>query len=151
MFKQMNFEAIFPKHFVGFEDILNAATKISEDVSKGASYPPYNIKKIKDDTFVIEIACAGFAESDLDVSIVDNKLTVKGTGKSEDITTFVYKGIANRDFTREFTLAEQVEVESAAMNNGILTITLYRVVPESKKPRKVSIGTKSTKRTVLTE
>lgn len=152
MFKPMSYENIFPKYFVGFDDLLNAASKIHEETKGSAypSYPPYNIKKINEDIFLIEIACAGFTDSDLDITIIDNKLTVKGTGKQEE-GTFVYKGIANRDFTREFTLAENVEVQSAVMNNGILTITLYRILPESKKPRKITIGSTSTKKSFLQE
>jgi molecular chaperone IbpA len=149
MFKQMNFEAIFPKHFVGFEDILSAASKISEDATKGASYPPYNIKKITDEQFVIEIACAGFAESDIKVSTSDNKLFVFGAGKKDE-STFIYKGIGMRDFTREFTLADLVEVKSAEMTNGILSIHLLRIVPESKQPKVIPIG-KPTKKQFLTE
>jgi len=150
MFKEMKFETIFPRHFVGFDDILNTATKISEEFSKNSSYPPYNIKKLNEDTFVIEIACAGFSSQDLEITVIENKLTVNGTGKQEE-ANFVYKGIANRNFTREFTLADYVEIESADIVNGILEIKLFRKLPETKKRRTVSIGKQENVKEFLTE
>lgn len=101
------------------------------------NYPPYNIVKHDEDTYVIEIAVTGFAKDEVTVEIDQNQLIVKGIrDKSNDVTAeFLHRGLALRDFTRSWTLAEHMEVGEGTIKNGVLTIELKRVVPDALKPR----------------
>jgi molecular chaperone IbpA len=104
------------------------------------NYPPYNIIKESETIWKIEVAVAGFDESELDVEIVNNELIVKGSKEKEGVATnYLHQGIGARDFERTFALAENVEVKGAAVKNGILTVTLEHIVPESAKPKKIAI------------
>jgi len=101
------------------------------------NYPPYNIVKHNDDTYEIEIAVTGFSKDEVIVEIDQNQLIVKGIrDKSSDVTAeFLHRGLALRDFTRSWTLAEHMEVGNGTIKNGVLTIELKRVVPDALKPR----------------
>jgi molecular chaperone IbpA len=115
------------------------------------NYPPYNIKKTGDNTYTIEIAVAGFGQSDIDIEIDGGRLVVKGNVASKDeASDFIFQGIANRAFTRAFALNDQVEVKDAELFNGMLKIALERMVPEEKKPKKVQVKSKGQKQ-FLTE
>jgi molecular chaperone IbpA len=104
------------------------------------NYPPYNIIKETETIWKIEVAVAGFEESELDVEIVSNELIVTGAKeKTIDPVNYLHQGIGGRDFERTFALAENVEVKGASVKNGILTITLEHFVPESAKPKKIAI------------
>ena len=106
-----------------------------------SNYPPYNIIKESETIWKIEVAVAGFDESELDVEIVNNELVVTGAVIKENKveTQYLHQGIAGRDFERTFALAENVEVKGAQVKNGILTVTLEHIVPESAKPKKIAI------------
>jgi len=96
---------------VGFDDVLNQIRDISETVAKASpGYPPYNIKQVKENKYVIEMAVAGFAKTDIEVTLEGNKLVIKGStiDSSEDDSNYIYKGIANRNFNRAFTLADKM-------------------------------------------
>jgi len=101
------------------------------------NYPPYNIVKHDDDTYEIEIAVTGFSKDEVTVEIDQNQLIVKGVrDKSSDVTAeFLHRGLALRDFTRSWTLAEHMEVGEGTIKNGVLTIELKRIVPDALKPR----------------
>lgn len=132
----------FPKQFnttVGFEPIFKKMAELSESMPKIPTYPPYNIKKTGENTYVIEMAVAGFGKQDLELELEDGKLTVKGNITAED-GEYLYKGIAERAFTRQFTLADTVEIKNADLINGMLKIWLERFIPEEKKPKKINIG-----------
>ena len=105
------------------------------------TYPPYNILKHSEDNYQIEVAVTGFEKDDITVEIDQNNLVVKGSRKELDIKnpTFLYKGLATRDFTRQWTLGEHIEVGEVKMKNGVLTIQLNRIIPESLKPRTLQI------------
>jgi len=105
------------------------------------NYPPYNIVKHDDSTYEIEIAVTGFAKDEVTVEIDQNQLIVKGVrSKDNDVTAeFLHRGLAFRDFTRSWTLAEHMEVGEGTIKNGVLTIELKRIVPESLKPRVLKI------------
>ena len=127
-----------PKQFnttIGFEPILKRLSEISESFPKIPTYPPYNIKKVDENKYVIEIAVAGFGKQDIEVELQDGTLTVRGNVSSEE-ADYIYKGIAERAFTRQFTLADTVEVKNADLINGMLKIWLERFIPEEKKDRK---------------
>ena len=131
----------FDKFFVGFDDQFNRLHKIHDDITKNIpNYPPYNIKKTGDNTYVVEIAAAGFARQDIEIELVDGKMFVRGkVTADEGDDNFLFKGIANRAFTRTFALDDQIEVKDAEMLNGMLRVFLERIIPEHKKPKKVEV------------
>ena len=127
---------------VGFDRLANMIDTASRlDGAQG--YPPYNIERVGEDRFAIEIAVAGFGEGDLDIELKENLLTVAGKkGPSEDSEErdFLHRGIAERSFIRRFQLADHVLVTGADLVNGLLRIELKRELPEAAKPRKIAIG-----------
>ena len=102
------------------------------------NYPPYNVKKVNDDHFVMEFAVAGFSRSELDVSVEKGVLTVKGEKLGHE-DEYLYKGIATRKFVRSFTLPEYFEVTEASAFDGILYIDLHNNMPEDMKPKQIEI------------
>lgn len=150
----------FDKFFVGFDDQINRMAKMHDDLTKNIpNYPPYNIKKTGDNTYVIELAVAGFAKQDIEIELADGKMLIKGnTHNQEEEENFLFKGIAGRNFIRTFALDDQIEVKDAAMLNGMLKIFLERIIPEHKKPKKIEVkdvaegkASKTSKRQLLTE
>ena len=126
------------KHLIGFDPIFD---RILGTVEEPKPFPPYNIRKVTDTSYNIEIAVAGFEKDEIDITLEDHILTVTGTRKSKaDESEFIYKGIAERNFTRKFTLSDDVEVNFADIFNGILMIALKRNIPEEKKPKKIPLG-----------
>ncbi len=126
------------KNAIGFDAIIKRLAEASEYVPKMPAFPPYNIKKIDEEHYVIEIALAGFGKQNLDIELKEDVLTVSGKieGDGED---YIYKGIADRAFTRKFVLADSVVVKNAELVNGLLKIALERFIPEEKKPKKIDI------------
>lgn len=137
----------FDKFFVGFDEQARRMQQLHDDLTKNIpNYPPYNIKKIDDTHYVIEIAVAGFGQNEIDIEIVGSKLVVKGNVTStEPEDSFLFRGIAARAFTRAFALNDQVEVKDAELFNGMLKIALERMIPEEKKPKKVPVSTRKSK------
>ena len=135
------------KFFVGFDDSFNRLAKLHDEVAKNIpNYPPYNIKKVEDNKYVVELAVAGFGKSDVEITFEDGKLIVAGKAADDsDNENFLYKGIANRAFSRTFILNDQVEIKNAEMLNGMLKIFLERIIPEHKKPKKIEITEKPAK------
>ncbi|MEO1553800.1 MAG: Hsp20 family protein [Pseudomonadota bacterium] len=128
---------------VGFDRMANMIDSAARlDGAQG--YPPYNIERVADDEFAIEIAVAGFGEDDLDIETKDGLLTVAGrkAAAAEDAPEreFLHRGIAERGFLRRFQLADHVIVTGADLRHGLLRIELMRELPEAKKPRKIEIG-----------
>lgn len=128
---------------VGFDhlsQLIDSAFKMDE---RAASYPPYNIAKLSEDDYEITIAIAGFKESDINVVVEKNTLTVSGaTGEKEDKQkAYLHRGIATRSFERKFSLADHVKVVDAQLADGLLTLKLVREIPEESKPRKIAINT----------
>ncbi len=125
---------------VGFDHIsrmIDAATRVDE---QSFSYPPYNIEKLGDDLYRITMAVAGFAETDLDVSIHDHTLVIAGrTQQAETKAQYLHRGIAGRPFERRFELADHIRVEGASLVNGLLHVELKREVPEAMKPRTIKV------------
>jgi molecular chaperone IbpA len=130
----------FDPFTIGFSDVFEELEKTSKQLQKAVSYPPYNIKRIDDSKYVIELAVAGFAKQDIEVTLDGNKLVVKGNTQDEDAPeNFVFKGIANRNFTREFTLADKVEIENAELVNGMLKIGLANMVKVQDAIKKIAV------------
>lgn len=129
----------FDRLFVGFDDQWNKINALHDAVTKGIpNYPPYNIRKVADDKYVVEIAVAGFAKSEIDITLDGDKLIIAGNA-NEDDDNFIYKGIANRAFTRTFSLADHIEIANAEMFNGMLRVWLEKIIPEHKKPKKIEV------------
>lgn len=141
-FDPMSFS--LPKQFnttVGFEPMLKKFNELAESMPKIPTYPPYNIKQTGENTYVIEIAVAGFGRQDLELELEDGKLTIKGNIQTNDTDdNYIFKGIADRAFTRQFTLADTIEIKNADLINGMLKIWLERFIPEDKKPKKIPIN-----------
>jgi len=126
--------------FVGFDRVYDRLHEFNDNVSKNIpSYPPYNIRKVDENKYVVELAVAGFAKSDIEIEVKDDVLKITGSTK-DDAENFLYRGIANRAFTRNFNLADTIEVKDASLMNGMLKVFLENIIPEHKKPKKIHIN-----------
>ena len=123
---------------VGFDRMFDELSRTAGSLN-ATNYPPYNIIKESETIYKIEVAVAGFEESELDVETVDNELIIKGNKAIDATAEYLHQGIAGRDFVRTFALFENVEVKGADVKNGILTVTLEHIIPESAKPKKIAI------------
>ena len=131
----------FQRFAVGFEDLFREMDKLNLNATN-TSYPPYNIVSVDENKFQIEVAVAGFADEDIDITVENGQLTITGNKEEEEDRSFVHKGIAMRNFTRTFRLATHIEVEGANLENGLLVVTLVRHIPEELKPKKIAINQK---------
>ena len=125
---------------LGFDSMFdNFEQRFANQINN--TYPPYNILKHSEDSYEIEIAVTGFTPEEITVEIDQNQLVVKGERvRTEDSETqYLHRGLATRDFTRSWTLAEHMEVGEGKIKNGVLTIALTRLVPEALKPRVLKI------------
>lgn len=123
---------------VGFDRLFDDLARTAGTLN-ATNYPPYNIIKESETIYKIEVAVAGFEETELDVEVADNELVIKGNKIIESTLEYLHQGIAGRDFVRTFALFENVEVKGAQVKNGILTVTLEHIIPESAKPKKIAI------------
>mgnify|MGYP003334096276 FL=1 len=124
---------------IGFNKMLE---DLQNSVDKIPSYPPYNIKQVKDNKYLIEMAVAGFAKSDIEITMEGNKLVISGAAKEQELEegeTFFHKGIANRNFKHTFKIADKVEIENAELANGMLKIWLENMVKAQDAIKKISI------------
>ena len=125
---------------VGFDRTFDRLFDYVTHQAESTGFPPYNIQKTEDYKFVIEMAVAGFGKKDIEVEVAEGVLTVKSI---KDVTdgddSKLYSGIANRQFTRKFTLSDDIIVKDGELKDGMLRITLERVIPEEKKPRMITI------------
>lgn len=113
-----------------------------ERAASGDKYPPYNIVKKDQDSYEIIMAVAGFSEADIDITATQNSLEITGTTRDEEAqeVEYLHRGIAGRAFSQKFELADTIKVVGAAMENGLLTISLKREIPEAMKPRTIAIA-----------
>lgn len=127
--------------FVGFDEMLDRLGRM--DIGKlkaSTNYPPYNIRKVSDNNYVIELAVAGFGKADIDVTIDGGTLTITGGVKSDsENQVYLFKGIADRSFKRSFTVADTIEIRNAELMNGMLRVWLENMIPDHKKPRKIAV------------
>ena len=121
---------------VGFDRLFDQLASSSRVTN---SYPPYDILKDDDYNFKIEMALSGFSKKDIEVEVAENLLTIKSVRENNQDSKNVYKGISYRKFTREFTIADDIEVKDAKLEDGLLTIKLERIVPDEKKPKLIKI------------
>ena len=144
----LNFtDPFFSTRVLGFEPLFDRLQRLSESNDRSSSYPPYNISK-DGNFFAIEIAVAGLSKDDIEIELSDGVLSVSYDGPKSEVINgenkVVYQGIAQRAFKQQFTLSEDVVVEGAELINGLLTISLEKIIPDEKKPRMIEI--KSPKR-----
>lgn len=126
--------------FIGFEETVDALRRATEHTAKTMGYPPYNIKQVKDNKYVIEMAVAGFSKSDIEITLEGSKLIIKGNAKDDgDDTNFLYKGIANRAFERVFTVNDKVEIKDAELVNGMLKVWMENIVKIQDTVKKIGI------------
>ena len=124
--------------FIGFNRELDRMANVHQTATR-QTYPPYDVLKLDEDTFQVSIAVAGFTKNDLDVSVDNNTLIVKGEIIEVTDGEYLHKGIAARKFTRTFALGEYMEVTGASIEDGMLNIKIDRIIPEEKKPKTIKI------------
>ncbi len=135
-----NFNKLTP-YAVGFDQVFDQLGRYVTDNVTSTGFPPYNIRKDGENHFVIEMALAGFNKKDIEVEVEDGTLSIRSVKEdTSEANSEIYRGIAYRKFVRKFTLAEAVVVNGAALENGMLTIDLERVIPEEKKPRTITVN-----------
>lgn len=130
----------FYRNSVGIDRLFDRIVNQLDHASSN-NYPPYNILKHNEDNFEIQIAVAGFGQGDIDVNLHEGQLVVVGEKKTavEPDVIYQHQGISARKFVRTFSLADYVEVKSAECKDGILSIRLERIVPDSAKPKSIAI------------
>lgn len=125
----------FERNFIGFDRLWNDLTTLQNNVAKTIpNWPPYNIRKVDEGKYTIEMAVAGFSKADIDIDLSGDTLKISGASHSDD-SDYVYKGIAERSFSRSFKLADSVEVKNASLVNGMLKVTLEnmsKLIPAKK-------------------
>ena len=129
----------FIPYSIGFDNLFDRLFDI--DLESSGTYPPYNISKVDDNNYIIEMALAGFNKDDIEVELADSELTVRSK-KREDSNkdvNLIHQGISHRSFNRKFTLSEEILVKNEEMKNGMLIIKLEKFIPENKKPKLISI------------
>ena len=129
------------RHAIGFDRIFNELNRAFDAGTRSDNYPPYNVIKTGETTYSVELAVAGFQDTELDVELTENILTVIGkrVRAEEDTAEYIHRGIGQRDFVRTFTLADNMEVRGALVRNGILSVQLEQIIPEEQKPKKIAI------------
>ena len=131
---------------LGFENLFNEVERMLEATTEKTnhSFPPHNIVKVDDYHYVVELAVAGYSKDEIDITVDDGHLIVKGNKDEKNAEladiTYLHKGIGLRAFTKTLKIADTVEVHGAEYKDGILRIGLENVIPENKKPRKIEIG-----------
>ena len=129
---------------VGFDSIFDEFDRMLESTERySTNYPPYNIKRVNDTDYRIEVALAGYDKDDIEVELKDSALTVRNKTKEQTIDEkgngVIHKGISTRQFERAFTISEDIKVKDAELKNGLLTIDLERIIPDEKKSRLIDI------------
>lgn len=134
----VNVQSLFPRSaFVGFDHLFDELDRVARHAND--NYPPHNIVKVDDTSYMVELAVAGFAEDELEIEVKDRTLFVRGEHVNRG-RQYIHKGISAKKFNRTFRLSEYVEVHGADLKDGILAIQLEVVIPDEKRPRKISIN-----------
>ena len=127
---------------IGFDSIFDEFDRMLDSSDFVSNYPPYNINQVKDNKYKIEVALAGFDKKDIAVEAKDNALTIRSKKEektNEKVDGVLHRGIARRQFVRSFALGEDIKVNDAKLENGLLTVDLEREVPEEEKPRLIEV------------
>ncbi|MGK7862097.1 Hsp20 family protein [Falsiroseomonas sp. E2-1-a4] len=149
----LDFSPLF-RSAIGFDRMARLAES-ARAAADGPSYPPYNIEKTAEDSYVLTMAVAGFGPDDIEVTAHDNTLTIAGkaapASTAQDNGRVLYRGIAGRAFERRFVLADHIVIEGAQLEHGLLHVALKRQVPEALKPRRIEIQAPKTQRVLENE
>ena len=125
------------KFAIGFDEMMD---RFHHQSSQSTSYPPYNIHKINDFDYEIHMALAGFSKNDIEIVLADSILTISSNKENnKNDNSEIYRGISYRKFKKQFTIAEDIEVKDAKLENGLLIIFLEKIVPEEKKPKTIKV------------
>ena len=127
---------------VGFDKTFDALSILANSKSQNTNYPPYNIRKVSDDQYTIELAVAGFDEKDIDIEVAGENLTISGNSPQEASEGLVHQGLAARSFIRKFVLSDDMVIKGAALSNGMLYIGMESVIPDHQRPKKISLTSK---------
>ena len=133
-----NFNQLTP-YAVGYDRIFDHLNNYVSNNVTSTGFPPYNISKGGDYNYVIEMALAGFSKKDIEIEVADGTLTIRSTKENEESEDTLHRGISYRKFNRKFTIADDIVVNDASLENGMLQINLERIVPEEKKPRLIEV------------
>ena len=133
-----NFNQLTP-YAVGYDKMFEHLNSYVSNNVTSTGFPPYNISKGGDLTYVIEMALAGFSKKDIEIEVADGTLTIRSTKENEESEETLHRGISYRKFNRKFTLADDIVVNEASLENGMLRIDLERIVPEEKRHRLIAI------------
>ena len=133
-----NFNQLTP-YAVGYDRIFDHLNNYVSNNVTSTGFPPYNISKGGDYNYVIEMALAGFSKKDIEIEVADGTLTIRSTKENEESEDTIHRGISYRKFNRKFTIADDIVVNDASLDNGMLQINLERIVPEEKKPRLIEV------------
>ena len=130
---------------VGFDSIFEEFDRLLESSERyNSNYPPYNIRRLNDNDYKIEVALAGYSKDDIELELKDNTLTVRNKTRekvvNDESNGVIHKGISTRQFERSFTISEDIKVKHAELKNGLLNIDLERIIPDEKKPRLIDIN-----------
>ena len=129
------------RYAIGFDHLMDHMVALqNNDVLAGNDYPPYDIVKAGEDKYTIELAVAGFKKDELKINLKDNYLTIEGESNSKNSNgEYLHKNIARRSFIKRFSLADNVEVEDATFEDGVLAVSLKHNIPEEQKPKEIAI------------
>ena len=133
-----NFNQLTP-YAVGYDRVFDHLNSYVANNATSTGFPPYNISKGGDYTYAIEMALAGFSKDDIEIEVAEGLLTVRSIKENDENNSNIYRGISYRKFNRKFTLADDIVVNDASLENGMLKIDLERIVPEEKRPRLIAI------------
>ena len=128
---------------VGFDRTFDTLELLASSKANETNYPPYNIRKVSEDQYAIELAIAGFEEKDIDIELVEETLVIKSNRPKEAGDGLLHQGLAARDFIKKFILSDDMVIKGAALSNGMLYVGVDRVIPDEKKPRKIKLTSKS--------
>ena len=128
-------------HTIGYDNIFDHFNDMFESSSLQTNYPPYDIIKHSDTKYDVQVALAGYSKEDIILEVKENTLSIKSVKKNkDDKVEVIHQGISKRYFERYFTIADDVKVNNAMLKNGLLIISLERIIPEQKKTRKIEIS-----------
>ena len=138
LFDGFNMNQLTP-YAVGFDRVFDRLVDYSNNNMASTGFPPYNIKKVGDYGYEIEMALAGFGKEDIEVEVANGVLTIRSVKDNSDEPEVLHRGISYRKFNRRFTLADDIVVRDAKLENGLLSVELEQVVPEEMKPKLIKI------------
>ena len=138
LFDNFNVNQLTP-YAVGFDRVFDRLVDYTNNNMNSTGFPPYNIKKVGDYGYEIELALAGFGKEDIEVEVANGVLTIRSVKDNSDESEVLHRGISYRKFNRKYTLADDIIVTGAKLENGLLLVQLEKVVPEEKKPRLIDI------------